>query len=89
MTHTGGRAAWAATQVPVTFVAFDLLHIHGQDLTGLPLLERKRHLDDLHLMGPAWITNGWVSGRRRHLVPAPFQPRSVAEEAEDCSSRLG
>jgi bifunctional non-homologous end joining protein LigD len=62
MMHGGRMAAWAATQVPVTFVAFDLLHLDGQDLTGLPLLERKQLLDRLQLVGPAWITNGWYPG---------------------------
>ena len=56
--HTGRMARWAATQVPVTFIAFDLLHLDGQDLTGRPLAERKHLLDDLHLIGPAWATNG-------------------------------
>ena len=59
MMHTGRMARWAASQVPVTFVAFDVLHLDGQDLTGLSLVERKRRLDDLHLVGPAWATNGW------------------------------
>ena len=63
MMHTGRMARWAASsQVPVTFVAFDLLHLDGQDLTGLPLVERKRLLDELHLVGPAWATNGWYPG---------------------------
>ena len=59
MQHTGRTARWAATQVPVTFVVFDLLHLDGEDLTGQPLLERKRLLDDLRLVGPAWATNTW------------------------------
>jgi bifunctional non-homologous end joining protein LigD len=62
MLHTGRMARWAAGQVPVTFLAFDLLHLDGQDLTGLPLVERKRRLDELHLVGPAWATNGWYPG---------------------------
>ena len=62
MSHTGRMAGWAATQVPVTFVAFDLLHLDGEDLTGRPLVERKRLLDDLHLVGPAWATNAWYPG---------------------------
>jgi bifunctional non-homologous end joining protein LigD len=48
--------------VPVTFIAFDLLHLDGQDLTGLPLVERKRILDELQLVGPAWTVNGWYPG---------------------------
>jgi bifunctional non-homologous end joining protein LigD len=49
MQHTGRMARWAASQVPVTFVAFDLLHLDGQDLTRLALAERRRQLDELHL----------------------------------------
>jgi bifunctional non-homologous end joining protein LigD len=62
MQHTGRRAAWAATQVPVTFVAFDLLHLDGQDLTRRPLGERKRLLDQLQLVGSGSATNGWYPG---------------------------
>jgi bifunctional non-homologous end joining protein LigD len=62
MSHTGRMAQWAASEVPVTFVAFDLLHLDGQDVTALPLLERKRLLDELQLEGPAWATNGWHQG---------------------------
>jgi bifunctional non-homologous end joining protein LigD len=69
MMHTGRTAAWAASQVPVTFVAFDVLHLDGQDLTGLPLAGRKRRLDELHLVGPAWATNGLAHRRGRDAVP--------------------
>jgi bifunctional non-homologous end joining protein LigD len=62
MMHTGRTARWAAGQVPVTFVAFDLLHRDGEDLTRLPLAERKRGLDELDLVGPAWATSGWHPG---------------------------
>jgi bifunctional non-homologous end joining protein LigD len=62
MMHTGRMARWAAGDVPVTFVAFDLLHLDGQDLTGPPLAERKRLLDELQLVGPAWTANGWYPG---------------------------
>jgi bifunctional non-homologous end joining protein LigD len=55
-------ARWPAGEVPVTFVAFDLLHIDGHDLTGRPLMERKELLDELQLAGPAWATNGWHPG---------------------------
>jgi bifunctional non-homologous end joining protein LigD len=62
MMHTGRHARWAASQVPVTFVAFDLLHLDGEDLTDRPLVERKQILDELHLVGPAWAVNGWYEG---------------------------
>ncbi len=68
MMHTGRTARWAAGELPLTFMAFDLLHLDGQDLTGLPLAERKQLLDDLHLVGPAWTTNGWHPGDGDALV---------------------
>jgi bifunctional non-homologous end joining protein LigD len=49
--HTGRMARWASREVPVTFVTFDLLYLTGEDICGRPLVERKRLLDDLHLMG--------------------------------------
>lgn len=33
--------------VPVVYVVFDLLHLDGHDLTGLPLADRRRLLDQL------------------------------------------
>jgi bifunctional non-homologous end joining protein LigD len=62
MVHTGRMARWAAREVPVTFVAFDLLHLDGQGLAGMTLVERKGLLDDLKLLGPAWAVNGWHVG---------------------------
>jgi bifunctional non-homologous end joining protein LigD len=37
----------ARSQVPVVYLVFDLLALGGRDLTGLPLLERKRILSQL------------------------------------------
>jgi bifunctional non-homologous end joining protein LigD len=62
MLHIGHTPGWAATQIPVMFVAVDLLHLDGEDLTDRPLVARKRLLDDLHLVGPAWATNPWHPG---------------------------
>jgi bifunctional non-homologous end joining protein LigD len=73
MMHTGRMAKWAGREVPVTFVAFDVLHLDGEDLCALPLVDRKRLLDELHLVGPAWVVNGWYEGDLEML----FQ---VAEE---------
>jgi bifunctional non-homologous end joining protein LigD len=60
--HTGRMARWVARELPVTFVAFDLLHLDGEDLCARPLVERKRLLDELQLVGPAWVVNGWYEG---------------------------
>jgi bifunctional non-homologous end joining protein LigD len=59
MLYTGRQARRAATQVPVTFVAFDLLHLDGEDPCPRPLVEGTQLLDDLHLVGPGWAVNGW------------------------------
>lgn len=48
------EVAARAAEVPVTYVVFDLLHLEGHDLTGLPLLDRRRLLDELLEPGPCW-----------------------------------
>lgn len=40
--------------VPVSFIVFDLLHLDGHDLTGLPLRDRRRLLDTLLEPAPRW-----------------------------------
>jgi bifunctional non-homologous end joining protein LigD len=62
MLHVGRIARWAATQVSVTFGVFDLLHLDGEHVCARPLVERNRALDDLKLLGPAWVVNGWYEG---------------------------
>lgn len=48
------EVAARAAEVPVTYVVFDLLHLDGHDLTGLPLRDRRRLLDELIDPGPCW-----------------------------------
>jgi bifunctional non-homologous end joining protein LigD len=62
MQHTGRMARWASREVPVTYVAFDLLYLDGEDRTSRPLVERKQLLDELQLLGPCWAVNGWHPG---------------------------
>jgi bifunctional non-homologous end joining protein LigD len=40
--------------LPVTYVAFDLLWLDGHSTTGLPYRDRRRLLADLELDGPSW-----------------------------------
>jgi bifunctional non-homologous end joining protein LigD len=47
----GRKAARLASTTPVTYVAFDLLRLHGEDLTGRPLAERRAMLERLELAG--------------------------------------
>ncbi len=48
------RAARLAGSRPVTFMAFDLLRLLGQELTGQPWSARRRLLEQLDLDGPRW-----------------------------------
>jgi bifunctional non-homologous end joining protein LigD len=48
------EAARRAADVPVAYVVFDLLHLDGHDLTGLPLSDRRRLLDQVLDAGPRW-----------------------------------
>ncbi len=48
------EAARRAADVPVVYMAFDLLHLDGHDLTDLPLSDRRRLLDQVLEPGPRW-----------------------------------
>jgi len=43
-----------ATDVPVTYMVFDLLLLDDNDLTSLPLSVRRSALDELFIPGPHW-----------------------------------
>jgi mannose-6-phosphate isomerase-like protein (cupin superfamily) len=64
-TRTGRQVADCVPELTGRVDALD-----GQDLTDRPLVDRKRLLDGLHLMGPAWITNGWYPGEGATLFQA-------------------
>jgi ATP-dependent DNA ligase len=52
------RIAKLSVETPAQFVAFDLLHLDGEDLTGRPFDERREALDRLaeHLDAPLFTT---------------------------------
>ena len=60
----------------LTYHVFDLLHLDGQDLTGFPLLERKRLLEICSWParqgpgGSATPSMPWVTGRTAFAMPA-------------------
>lgn len=45
------RAARLADRLPATYMVFDVLRVDGEDLTGLPLAERRARLGGLELGG--------------------------------------
>jgi bifunctional non-homologous end joining protein LigD len=57
-------------EVPVIYVIFDLLHLDGESLLGLPYSERRRRLEALSLEGPAWRVPGAQAGRGAELLAA-------------------
>jgi ATP-dependent DNA ligase len=52
------RIAKLSVETPAQFVAFDLLHLGGEDLTGLPFDERRAALEELgsDLTAPLFVT---------------------------------
>lgn len=57
-------------EVPVVFVAFDVLHLAGLDTMGLPYVERRALLDELALEGPAWTTPARFDASASELLEA-------------------
>jgi len=54
------RVSLLAKTTPVTYVAFDLLHVNGQDVITRPLVERKRRLKSIIKEGPYLLYGGHV-----------------------------
>jgi len=44
------------TQVPATYLVFDVLYLDGASLLDTPYVERRRLLESLQLSGPSWQT---------------------------------
>jgi bifunctional non-homologous end joining protein LigD len=51
------QAAQLATEVPVSFIAFDLLRLYGVDLTARPFAERRATLERLATDHPQWTVS--------------------------------
>ncbi len=59
-----------ATQVPATFLAFDVLHLDGRSLLDEPYTERRRILESLNLSGPSWQTPPHFEGSGEAILAA-------------------
>jgi bifunctional non-homologous end joining protein LigD len=59
-----------ATEAPVTYVIFDLLHLEGHALVDQPYSQRRERLRALELEGPAWRTPAHRSGDGAALLDA-------------------
>ena len=56
--------------IPVRFMAFDLMWHKGRDLSELPYTERRAALDALDLNGDCWQTPAWRAGEGSALLAA-------------------
>src|SRR5206468_11236175 len=55
--RSAAQAAGLAREVPVSFIAFDLLRLYGVDLTARPLAERRATLERLVPDYPQWTVS--------------------------------
>lgn len=58
------------SDIPVRFMAFDLIWHRGRDLTQLPYTERRARLEALDLNGACWQTPAWRQGEGSALLDA-------------------
>lgn len=56
--------------VPVRFMAFDLVELAGKSLIDLPYTERRKRLDALGVDGGSWQTPAWRAGDGTALLEA-------------------
>lgn len=53
--------------LPATFVAFDILHLNGEDLIDLPLIKRKKILEDVVKESNRIILSPYVIGKGKNF----------------------
>ena len=70
--HLSSEAAVRArmSDIPVRFMAFDLIWHDGKDLTDLPYTQRRAALEALDLNGDCWQTPTWRQGDGDGLLQA-------------------
>jgi bifunctional non-homologous end joining protein LigD len=75
--HVGDRrtAALKARARQASYLVFDVLHLDGRDLLGLPWTERRAALEGLGLGGPCWATTPSFPGEGATLLEAARQRR--------------
>jgi len=80
-----------AEDYPVVYVIFDLLHLDGHDLMGLPYSERRARLEELGLDGTAWQTPSHSVGGGERLLNATAKQglEGIMAKRLDCSYEPG
>jgi bifunctional non-homologous end joining protein LigD len=85
------RVQEKALRHPVTYMAFDLLHLDGRDLMPLPYSERRALLDDLALSGPFWQTPKANIGNGKKILAVSRQHRleGIVAKRLDAAYEIG
>lgn len=93
MHHEAGRTSFNLIQTALehgdallTYFVFDLLHLDGEDLTGLPLLDRKARLEKL-LAGVSG-RSGTATTRSITARPSINSPASTGWKASSRSASM-
>lgn len=66
-------------EIPVIYVAFDLLYLDGQNAMPLPYEERRALLEGLHLRGAHWQVPPVVIGDGRTMMQVPGAEGVIAK----------
>ena len=80
-----------AKQIPVTFIAFDLLYLDGRSLLKLPIEERKELLDELVVVDDNVLVSTYVQGQGKALYDAACEQKleGVVAKRLGCPYRPG
>lgn len=60
-------------EFPALYVVFDLLHLDGRSLIDLPLVERRRLLEELTVAGPSWRVSPAHVGAGKEMLETARQ----------------
>ena len=74
-------------RVPVTYLLFDILSLHGRSLLPEPYTSRREALEGLQLQGPAWQTPPYFGGDGPDVLAASLSNRLEGVVAKRLDSR--
>jgi bifunctional non-homologous end joining protein LigD len=88
---TEAAAKRRSRDIPVTYVAFDLLWLDGRSTMSLPYADRRRLLADLRVDGPHWKTPAHHEGAGAALLAATAEQglEGVVAKRLDCPYEPG
>ena len=79
-----------AAEIPAAFQVFDLLHFDGHDLTGLPLVDRRKVLHSVLDAGSAWrVTTVHEDGVALLAVAGQQHLEGIVAKRDDSTYRPG